>query len=376
MSEPIEIHVFGAKKGECIAIRLPGNNWGVVDNYTPNLSNPESNPAFRFLEKRGVQRLSFLCLTHPHEDHYRGMSHLFKRFPPDRVWLFGCLTHRQLHAMVAEVLKAGAESKNADAGDSENVDELVEFLDRIEDDYSDSGRHPRLEVLRLQLGMTLLDLDCVPPVHVMSLGASGGRFMQYEKSLADCFDADDGFLAEKLPNVNHNMISGGVLIEYGQARVILGGDIDTVGWKETMTKFPSRIKNSALVKVSHHGSATGYCEGLWQQLSPGRTSTAVITPYSSQGLPSPEGLAHICRNAGLTLSASVEATALATDWGDRALDTSFRGVSADALLTLRAVFPKAFSPTDRLEGMCSFLVSDDGSVTHTETGEAGRLSGR
>jgi len=171
------------------------------------------------------------------------------------------------------------------------------------------------------------------------------------------------------------MITGGLLIEYGQARIILGGDIDTGAWQETMRTIPSERLKSGLVKTSHHGSATGYCDGLWQRLSPGRTAVAVITPYSSQGLPSAEGLAHISSHANVTLAASVKAAALATDWSASTLDTGFQGVSADALLTLRAAFPKASRPSDQFEGMCSCFVTDDGTVTHTFTGEAGRLSG-
>lgn len=375
MSEPIEVHVFGAKKGESIVIRLPGDIWGVVDNYTPTLRSPESNPTYKLLQERGVKRLSFLCLTHPHDDHYRGMSHLLSAFRPDRVWLFGSMTHRNLNAMVAGVLKAGTESSHVEAGDSENVDELVKIFDQIEAECKDAQREPRLDVIRLQLGMSLLDLDGPPPVHVMSIGASGGRLLQYEGTLARCFNSQGEFLAKELPSVNHNIISGGLLIEYGQARIILGGDIDTEAWEETMRKFPQRLA-SGLVKVSHHGSSTGYCEGLWRSLSPGRTAVAVVTPYPSQGLPSAEGLAHISGNANLTLSASVKAAALATDWSDTALDTCFQGMSADALVTLRAVFPKASLPSDRLDGMCSFFVTDEGKITYTFTGAAGRLSGK
>ena len=375
MSDPIEVHVFGAKKGESIVVRLPGDKWGVVDNYTPTLSRPESNPTLRFLQERGVRRLSFLCLTHPHADHYRSMSHLLEAFHPDRLWVFGGLSHRQLYAMVAGVLQAGVESKTVDSGDSENVDELIRFFDTIQLEYTDVTRTPRLEVLRLQLKMTLLELDSVPPVRVTSLGASGGRALEYETTLKSCFDSEGGFLAERLPNANHNMISGGLLIEYGKARIVLGGDIDKEAWAETLRQLPSQRLNSGLVKVSHHGSITGYCDGLWQTLSPARATVAVITPYPSQRLPSAEGLAHISGHARLTLSASVGAAALATDWDNRALDTTFQGVSADALVTLRALFPKASSPSDRLEGVCSFLVGDDGSVTHTNTGDAGRLSG-
>jgi hypothetical protein len=275
--------------------------------------------------------------------------------------------------MVAEVLQAGAESAAVDVGESEKVDELVRIFDLIEAEYEDAHRQPRFEVVRLQLGMPLLELASKPNVRVISIGAPGGRILHYEQTLAKCFSSNGEFLATELPSVNHNIVSGGVLIEYGQARIILGGDIDTEAWEETVRRFPSERLASALIKVSHHGSTTGYCEGLWQILSPGKTAVSVITPYSSQGLPSAEGLAHISGEAKTTLCSSIKAAAEANEWDDSALDTGFKGVSADVLITLRAVFPKASRPSDRLEGICSFLITEEGDVTHTFTGEAGKL---
>lgn len=374
MGEPIEVHVFGAKIGESIAVRLPGGLWGVVDTYTPTINQPDTNPLIKFLTERMVRHLGFLCLTHPHDDHYRGMSYLLETYRPDRVWLFGSATHRQLYSKVASVLKAAAKSRHVDDGDSENTDELVRILDRIQNDWSDENRTPRLEVCRLQLKSPLLELPGKPPVFITALGASGGRAMKYENTLVRCFTPNLECLAEELPRVNHNMISAGLLIEYGQARIVLGGDIESEAWTETMQNLPSERLNSNLVKVSHHGSRTGYCDGLWKQFSPKGTAVAVITPYSKQGLPSLEGLNHISENAGITLTTSISATSLATNWDKIALDTRFQGISADAMVTLRALFPKATHQSDRLEGMCSLMVAEDGSIEHTLSGEAQKLS--
>src|SRR5262245_9777673 len=122
MSETLEIHIFGGKKGESIAVRLPGNHWGVVDNYTPKTDDPSSNPTLRFLEKQGVTKLRFVCLTHPHADHYRGMRHLLTKFNPQSVWIFGAMTHRYLHAKVAQVLKHKAASSHLPSDEAENAD--------------------------------------------------------------------------------------------------------------------------------------------------------------------------------------------------------------------------------------------------------------
>ncbi|MCL5097597.1 MAG: hypothetical protein M1608_08725 [Candidatus Omnitrophica bacterium] len=172
--------------------------------------------------------------------------------------------------------------------------------------------------------MKTWSLDATP------IGASGERALLCERALESCFDAKQGFLARKQPSI------------------ILGGDIDAEAWNETVRRFSSKKLCSALVKVSHHGSATGFCEGLWHRLSPRKTAVAVITPFPGQGLASAEGLTHISTNANLTLSASVGPTAMAVDWENTATDTSFQGMSAVALVTLRAVFLKASRPAERL----------------------------
>ncbi len=376
MSERLEIHVIGGRKGESIVVRFPGDCWGVVDNYTPVLREPESNRTLQLLKSRNVERLSFLCLTHPHVDHYRGMHHLLRAFSPNRIWIFGATTHRDLYAKVAALSKVQAESSHFQSEEDEAADELVEILDWIRNECRNRQRRIPLEVKRLQLGMSLLKLDSDPPLCVSAVGASGGRALVYEDSLSDCFRPDGGGLRERVPREQHNIISGGLLIDYGQARIILGGDIDREGWKETLNTVGKEMGlRSQLIKVSHHGSSTGYCDGLWEAFSPGRSAVAVLTPYTSQGLPNPGALAHISQHARAVLSSSVEAAALATDWSSTAADTAFAGVSVDALVTLRATFPKAVDSRGKLDGVCSFLVSDDGRVEFSFSGSAGRLSG-
>src|SRR5579872_584692 len=88
----LEVHVINAGVGESIVIRMPGEGWGVVDCYSRCAADPDANPTVRFLRDRGVVRLEFLCLTHPHDDHYRGMSHLLELFNPRYFWRSACMT--------------------------------------------------------------------------------------------------------------------------------------------------------------------------------------------------------------------------------------------------------------------------------------------
>jgi beta-lactamase superfamily II metal-dependent hydrolase len=84
----LEVHVLGANRGESVVLRLPGGGWGVVDCCAPSSIDRQKNATLRFLQERAVTELEFLCLTHPHDDHYRGMSHLLEAFPVRCFWRF------------------------------------------------------------------------------------------------------------------------------------------------------------------------------------------------------------------------------------------------------------------------------------------------
>src|SRR5262249_32305429 len=72
-----------------------------------------------------------------------------------------------------------------------------------------------------------------------------------------------------------------------------GGDVERPGWADVLTEIRPRDLAANLVKVSHHGSTNGYCEGLWEHFSASGQPDAVITSYLSQGLPRKEALDHI-----------------------------------------------------------------------------------
>src|SRR3954452_15190803 len=111
-SDPtLSLHVFGSSKGESIVLELPGGKWGVIDCYAPSLEDEASNPTLRFLKDRHVDELEFLALTHPHDDHFRGMSQLLQAFPVRLFWRFSGLSGKHLEDLVTPLrLKAAATS--------------------------------------------------------------------------------------------------------------------------------------------------------------------------------------------------------------------------------------------------------------------------
>lgn len=71
---PIAVHVFGGTMGESIVVEFPDGTCGVIDCHTQSGTNLEKNPVCCFLSQRRIKQLDFVCLTHPHDDHFSGLQ--------------------------------------------------------------------------------------------------------------------------------------------------------------------------------------------------------------------------------------------------------------------------------------------------------------
>jgi hypothetical protein len=116
--------------------------------------------------------------------------------------------------------------------------------------------------------------------------------------------------------VNHNRISAALVVEYGKTRIILGADMDTAAWKAVLGEIDQGTEYNLplgchLLKVSHHGSMTGHCEGLYERrfARRKRKPIAVVTPFNRHRhpLPSGEGVNHLLAHTSLVL---------ATNWAE------------------------------------------------------------
>ena len=95
----MEVHVFGADQGESILIKFPNDKWGVVDCYAPS-KDVSSNQALSYLLDKKVTQLHFVCLTHPHHDHYSGLAQILECIPTRQFWYPAVMSDDQLRAIV------------------------------------------------------------------------------------------------------------------------------------------------------------------------------------------------------------------------------------------------------------------------------------
>lgn len=307
----LELTILGAEKGESIVLRLPPldgrERWGVVDCYCRSLSDPDANPTLRFLKDNGATELEFLCLTHPHEDHYRGMSQLLNAFPVRYFWRSQAMNVERLKWILSYDRQDAARRNDQNA--EEDARELQAIFNEIElKKKANNGQSPLIPK-NAGLGMILYPgpSEANAEIQVISLAPSGRQQERFELGLKTCFDA--GRLKSDLPTSHHNIASMALLVKYGQTQIVLGGDVESSGWQNALEEVEANNLAAHAVKVSHHGSTNGYCGGLWGAFAATGRPIAIIAPYRRFKLPRQESLEHIrshCKRLFVTCLKAVD----------------------------------------------------------------------
>ena len=76
----LRFHFLNVGQGSSTIVEREENgkhHFGVIDS---NCRRAEENEVLRKLTSLGAKKLSFVMLTHPHADHYAGMSDILHRF--------------------------------------------------------------------------------------------------------------------------------------------------------------------------------------------------------------------------------------------------------------------------------------------------------
>ena len=76
-------------------------------------------------------------------------------------------------------------------------------------------------------------------------------------------------------NVNANLNSYVLLIEYGGKKIVLGGDGEKATWDFIMENYSDLIKDISILKASHHGRDSGYHQKAVKHMNPTYTIVSV-----------------------------------------------------------------------------------------------------
>ena len=267
---PFCIHVFNVDHGDSIILELPDNNWAVVDCYKTGAQI--ESPALTFLKEKKVERLKFVCLTHPHFDHFHGMLEIFKYFSSDErgieyFWGFG-IGKKELKYFKNQF------------GTKQEYRELRDLYDFI----IKKAKDKRIKYRILGEGTDCLNIESL-------------KIKSYAPISRDVLEYFEKWGGDRTRTKDENLLSVVLIITYGDTNVVLGAD--TISWKEILKAWSEDCEREIrklrfhFVKVSHHGSKDGNHEELWNSFTEGEKSVAVISTGFKYGLPHKDTIASI-----------------------------------------------------------------------------------
>jgi hypothetical protein len=313
----LNVVVFGPGRGEAIVVVLPNDDVGVIDGCREPTVDPDKglgDPVREFLAALEREfaapgkpfKLRFVCLTHPHDDHFAGLGRLLHAYRTrvEEVWCVPQVGDRYADPLrsYVKLSRAGRDPLPDDVdpkGLERVIAEIAEAHERQGSQLAFLGQR-KILYEGWSRGRKLLISAC-GPADVDTKNAHDALVEGLETLAQD---------EELRARFDPNATSGALHIHWGtKTGVLLGGDLICEkgryrGWHlvEQHVREPVQI-----VKVAHHASHEAHHPGLWQRLNP---LLAIVTPFKSatgSQPPRPDQIAHLAKG-------SVVAVTSPPDW--------------------------------------------------------------
>lgn len=276
----LDIYIIGPGYGEAIILRWEdeaGNpHAALIDCYAPG--NGEA--LLEFLEERFIEHLDFVVVTHPHLDHIHNLDKVLKAYAGriDRFWWWPGLDEKtSIHYF--DLLARELGSQNRELGLKGKA-----IRGMLKERHLQFKKHARPESSKASC------LDTIYPVgNQNDAQLKVDSFSPWEsETLKFVSNVTQSIAKGNVVNDNHresNRVSLGLLVTYGEAQIVLGGDVEEANWKALRKSKDCPQFQPCVVKVPHHGSSTGRIDGMWENGFFGCQSKniiAVVTPWNNK----------------------------------------------------------------------------------------------
>lgn len=212
--DEMKICFLNVGDGHCTHIRLPNGEDMLIDCF---IDNGEPN-VIEYLKAQRIGNIEYFVVTHPHLDHFKGITQVYNKIGIDEVWY---VDYRYMPS------------------EFRNEEEKQEF----ENYY---------EILR----------RCGKPVYNDDTFWCGDVFFRVLNPTKDFVSSLDG-------NPNFDQINNSSIvlyIEHGEYKILIPGDNHTNGWDNLLERW--NISKLDIMLASHHGQKSGFNSELLRQTSP------------------------------------------------------------------------------------------------------------
>lgn len=271
MSGDLAVTVFDVGHGDAILIRFPDRSVGIIDCCTDGHGR---NPLLDALREMGSPHIRFVCLTHPHADHCRGLPEILDEYSGqiDQFW------HTMTDLQEALTLYK-------DAAVYEDTEEGGVLLDPSEK-YLEYEVRPVVNTLHRALTLLGNKVSRIRQFQIVSTFKTGGLdveilsvspFASDLREYADCVYSHitcGNPKQEALDSTMINCVSAALIMAVSCAdktwSIAFTGDL--VG--EKMKSAAQLIKRSKTLgrflpvdafKSPHHGATDSVYDGLWPE---------------------------------------------------------------------------------------------------------------
>jgi beta-lactamase superfamily II metal-dependent hydrolase len=287
----LNFHVLNVGHGSSVVIEFDGPKgkaFGVVDsNLRPSDAEPR---ALWKLKQLGAKRLSFVCLTHPHKDHFKGLFSIIQAFSGAIDYFYtsplgDLFRNKERLKKLAEKLQ-----KIKNMSDGEPRKDALEFLQIIRwattacekkdlDWRECAGENYQLAPTAFT-GVEIATI--LPPTR-----AKGQYIQQIERQ--------DGSI---IGTFQENEISLALEFTFGGVKTVLGGDGTIANWRDRRRWEANKGApiGAALVNLPHHGSHQDCDDSVLSQLFDAQDRRAGLTSANGQTHPSIEVIKWMERN--------------------------------------------------------------------------------
>lgn len=280
-SEMIKITILGSCYGEALVISFDseeGLKYGLIDSYHWK-KNSDTNFLIDYLDKKlNIKSLAFVIATHPHDDHIGGLHEILD-FYSDRVDWFGWWGGLYPEQQIAYF--DWLEYNYADVDVDSNQIKLL-FTTLLE-------KHPRLvkwhQAVDNKPYPFYVYRDSKTDLQISAISPWLPEQNQFSAAMSSRVNRSGDVLDVSL---QPNQTSLGFFVQYHNARIILGGDVEANNWNWAFTKIPKIFSKGAhFIKVPHHGSKTGWHKDMWSGqkrfLNKGQYGTVTATTRFEKG---------------------------------------------------------------------------------------------
>jgi len=325
----LNLVVFGPGKGEACLLQFPDSSLGIVDGCgEPSGSKKakeqgQGDPMRELLTEldeaarqagQTLPRIRFVCVTHPHDDHYAGLGRLMQNFTTriEEVWVTAPVSERYSKVLLSWVESSRA-GKDFPLPDSEQVEGLKRVIEQVK-----AHRHHQRRAV-ISLSENKHPLNKTIEGHPLSVYACGPADADIDQGLDELLHELRTKVAQgrSKSRTDPNRTSAALVVRWGQAGILLGGDLlnghePHTGWQRAaqLHCLGADAGPIQVVNVAHHASKEAHYEPLWLQLKP---LLAIVTPFrhaigpaghgeGSGNPPRPEMIRTLCRTSRVIIT--------------------------------------------------------------------------